>query len=77
MRPPKKGEYMMMTAQNILAKLEAYEDSAYEGGIGVDWLAEIGEGFKYYVRECIENDVPVSMQGFYKKIDQMASERGL
>ncbi|MFS0557415.1 hypothetical protein [Brevibacillus sp. 179-C9.3 HS] len=34
-----------MSAKKLLEKLESYEQSAYDGGIGVDWLANIGEFF--------------------------------
>lgn len=64
-----------MKAEKLLEKLEAYEQIAYDGGFGEDWLVEIGEGFKFYVRDCIEQGKSVTMVGFIKKIDEMAKEK--
>ncbi|MBV6717263.1 hypothetical protein [Paenibacillus chitinolyticus] len=65
-----------MKAEKLLEKLEAYEQSAYGGGYGADWLAEIGEGFKFYVRDCIEQGKSVTMSGFVNRIDRMAIDKG-
>ena len=32
--------------------LEQWEQEAYHDGYGADWLADIGEGVKYYAMEC-------------------------
>ena len=33
-------------------QLERYEQVAYEGGYGADWLADVGEGVKFYAMMC-------------------------
>lgn len=63
-----------MKAQKLLEKLESYEKEAYSAAIGCDWLEAIGEGFKFYVRRCAENGVPVTLAGFVKFIDAKAVE---
>lgn len=32
--------------------LERWEQEAYHDGYGENWLADIGEGVKYYAMEC-------------------------
>lgn len=59
-------------AQRLFDKLEAYELKAYDAGIGQDWLAEIGEGFKFYVQDCIKKGLPVMIAGFERFIDEKA-----
>lgn len=66
-----------MSAKELLEKLESYEQSAYDGGIGVDWLANIGEGFKFYVQSCLEEGKRVTIAGFEKWIDERAKEAKL
>lgn len=43
----------------------------YSGGYGADWLAEVGEGFKYYIVWCVENKKRASIKGFEEWIDQL------
>ncbi|KQN96999.1 hypothetical protein [Paenibacillus sp. Leaf72] len=64
-----------MKAEKFLEKLEEFEQQAYNEGIGMDWLADIGEGLKFYVRDCIKQGKSVSMDGFICKIEQMAKEK--
>ncbi|CAM3805108.1 hypothetical protein ABER99_21445 [Paenibacillus glucanolyticus] len=64
-----------MIAEKLLEKLEAYEQSAYDGGFGQDWLSDIGEGFKFYVQECIQQGKSVTIAGFVKYIDNMALKK--
>lgn len=33
-------------------RLEAMEQSAYDGGFGADWLEDAGEGIKFYAMKC-------------------------
>ncbi|WP_064199036.1 hypothetical protein [Brevibacillus brevis] len=61
-----------MKAEKLLEKLEKYEQAAYDGSCGEDWYIGIGEGFKLYVRDCIENDNSVTISGFVKWIDNLA-----
>ena len=32
--------------------LEQWEQEAYHDGYGADWLADVGEGVKYYAMDC-------------------------
>lgn len=66
-----------MGQQGMLAKLERYEQSAYAGGIGSDWLATIGEELKFYVEDCIKNGRRITMSGFMQRIDQQADKMAI
>lgn len=35
--------------------LEAWEQEAYDGGYGADWLEQVGESVRIYAMDC-END---------------------
>ena len=35
--------------------LEAWEQQAYDGGYGADWLEQVGESVRIYAMDC-END---------------------
>lgn len=37
------------------ALLDAWEQEAYKGGYGADWLEEVGESVRVYAMDC-END---------------------
>jgi len=63
-------------AEKLLEKLERYEQQAYDGGFGSDWLEEIGEGFRFYVADCIDNKRRMSISGFAAWIDEMAKNNG-
>ncbi|MBY9081224.1 hypothetical protein KIH86_24050 [Paenibacillus sp. HN-1] len=63
-----------MKADLLLKKLETYEASAYEGACGENWLVGIGEGFKFFVQECIDQNKRITITGFVRKIDEMASK---
>lgn len=64
-----------MRAQKLLRKLEGYEQEAYDAAMGCDWLEAIGEGFKFYVRQCADEGMPVTMSGFEKYVDELAREK--
>jgi len=61
-----------MDLNKLYKKLEAYENLAYEGGNGLDWLAEIGEHFKFYVKECEENKTEPTFEGWVARVDKLA-----
>ena len=65
-----KGRRCEMS-KRLLEKLEKYEQAAYDGGYGEDWLVDIGEGFKFYVRDCVDKNEKVTIKGFEKHIDKM------
>lgn len=57
--------------KKLLNKLEKYEQEAYDGGYGSDWLEKIGEGFKFYIEKCVDENITPSIKGFEKYIDEM------
>lgn len=61
-----------MDLTNLYKKLEAYENLAYEGGSGLDWLAEIGENLKFYVKECEEKNIEPTFEGWIACVDELA-----
>jgi hypothetical protein len=62
------------TNNELLQKLEEYEQLAYDGHLGTDWLIEIGEGFKFYIKDCVNKNEKVTISGFEKYIDGKAKE---
>lgn len=58
-------------SQRLLEKLERYEQDAYNGGYGEDWLIDVGEGFKFYIRDCTDKNEKATIKGFEKYIDKM------
>lgn len=55
-------------AKKLLEKLERYEQEHYAGQCGQDWLESIGEGFKFYIEDCIEMNIKPTLEGFEKSI---------
>lgn len=58
-------------SKKLLKKLEKYEQEAYNNGCGSDWLEKIGEGFKFYIQNCVEKDIRPTIKGFEKYIDDL------
>ena len=61
----------------LLKKLQMYETDAYQYAYGDVWLESVGEGFKFYIRDCVMNNEKPSFQGFEKYLDekkQMSNE---
>lgn len=58
-------------SKKLLEKLEKYEQEAYDNGFGSDWLEQIGEGFKFYIQNCVEKDIRPTIKGFEKYIDNL------
>ena len=56
-------------SKKLLDKLEGYEQQAYDGGYGSDWLESIGEGFKFYIQACVDKNIKPTVKGFEKYID--------
>lgn len=69
------SSYEGMDTGNLIEKLERYENTAYDSRMGVDWLAEIGEGFKLYIKSCLESGQSATLDGFVEWIDKLAVER--
>lgn len=64
-----------MKSQKLLEKLEAYEQEAYDAAMGTDWLEAVGEGFKFYVQQCVNQGKRVTISGFENYLDDMAREK--
>ena len=58
-------------SQALLNKLEKYEQTAYSGGFGEDWLIDVGEGFKFYIQECVDKNKRATIKGFAEKLEKM------
>lgn len=65
-----KGININMSKQ-LLEKLERYEQIAYDGGWGDEWIEEIGEGFKFHIRNCCDANVKPTIKGFEKYLDDL------
>ena len=52
------------------AELEAWEQEAYHDGYGADWLADVGEGVKYYAMECEVAGKRPTFAGLIRYIDR-------
>lgn len=61
-------------SKQLLEKLERYEESAYEGGFGADWLEQVGEGFKFYIAECVNSGSRATIAGFERYLDGLYKE---
>lgn len=51
--------------------LERWEQQACQDGYGADWLAEIGEGIKFYAMECELVGKRPTFAGLVRRIDRM------
>ena len=58
-----------------LAILEAYEQYAYSGGFGLDWLADVGEGFKFFVAFCDASGIKPTIPRFMRWIETRIADK--
>jgi hypothetical protein len=58
-------------SKRLLEKLERYEQNAYNGHFGEDWLIDVGEGFKFYIEICITQNKRATIKGFESYLDKM------
>lgn len=58
-------------SKKLLEKLERYEQDAYDGKFGCDWLESVGEGFKFYVQKCVHENKCPTIKGFEQYLDDM------
>jgi len=63
-----------MMIKKLLDKLERYEQQAYDGGYGSDWLEKVGEEFKFYIQKCVDSNIKPTIKGFEKYIDNIANK---
>ena len=50
--------------------LEQWEQEAYHDGYGADWLADVGEGIKYYAMDCETKGRRPTFAGLIRYIDR-------
>jgi hypothetical protein len=62
-------------SKQLLEKLERYEQEAYDGGYGSTYLEAIGEGFKFYIQQCVETKIRPTIKGFEKYIDKIHNDK--
>ena len=55
--------------------LEAYENYAYRGGFGEDWLVDIGEGFKFFIQFCEESGIEPTIPRFMRWIENRIADK--
>lgn len=51
--------------------LQRYEDEAYEGKFGSDWLEEVGEAVKIYAMECASKRAIPTFKGLIEYIGRI------
>lgn len=61
-------------SQKYLDKLEEYEQLAYDGSFGDEWLETVGEGFKFYMRDCVDEGAKPTISGFMKYLNEKAKD---
>lgn len=55
--------------------LEQWEQEAYNGGYGADWLSEIGEGIKFFAIECEMQGKQPTFTGLIRYLDNLRGHR--
>jgi hypothetical protein len=58
-------------SKRLLEKLERYEQEAYDGHFGEDWLCDVGEGFKFYIKDCVIQNKRATIKGFENYLDKI------
>lgn len=58
-----------------LRLLEAYEQYAYDGGFGEDWLVDVGEGFKFFIRFCDASGIKPTIPRFMRWIKTRIADK--
>lgn len=57
-------------------KLEKWEQEAYDGEYGMDWLEEVGEGVKFYAIECEVKGKRPTFAGLMKHLESKFTMKG-
>lgn len=52
-------------------QLETWEQEAYRGGFGEDWLVDVGEGVKHYAEKCEAFGKRPTFSGLMEHIRQL------
>ena len=58
-----------------LRLLESYEQYAYSGGFGEDWLVDVGEGFKFFVQFCDNAGITPTIPRFMRWIETRIADK--
>ncbi len=56
--------------------LEQWENTAYEGKYGCDWLEEVGESVKFYAMECEARGKRPTFAGLIKHLESKFQLKG-
>ncbi len=62
----------MSDTDNLVGKLDRYEQKAYEGGCGNEYLSELGGEFKYYIINCRDKNKEPTFEGWIAWIDRFS-----
>lgn len=54
-------------------RLEQYEQAAYKGHYGTDWLEDVGEGVKFYAMACEMKGKRPTFAGLMKYLGEKAA----
>lgn len=54
------------SAQMYAERLESWEQDAYSGEYGEDWLVEVGESVKWYTEQCVEDNKTPTFAGLMR-----------
>ncbi|MCY7675727.1 hypothetical protein [Bacillus safensis] len=60
-----------ITAKKMANMLEDYEQKAYAGYFGVDWLTDVGENLKMYMINCHLEKRDPTFEGLMKWITDL------
>lgn len=57
-------------------QLEVWEQTAYDGEWGCDWLEEVGEGLKFYAMQCESSGKRPTFAGLMRYLAAKAGQGG-
>lgn len=60
----------MKKGPSYVEQLEAWEQEAYAGGYGEDWLTDVGEGVKFYAMKCEAEGKRPTFKGLLEYLDE-------
>lgn len=64
-----------LPAGSVASLLETWEQEAYQGGYGSDWLEEIGENVRFYTMECEHDGKKPTFDGLIQHL-KVLHDRG-
>lgn len=60
-----------MNKKKYSEQLEAWEQAAYSGKYGSDWLEDVGEAVKFYALECEAKGRRPTFAGLMKHLEKI------